>query len=86
MTLWFASYAELQPESSYFHLCPACYGEAVAPHIEEVRVKVAQLHPKAARRAAGANGGGPAFESEGGSAPAGEDAGTTDVEEHGTDP
>lgn len=60
MTLWFAAYAELQPESSYFHLCPACYGEAVAPHIEEVRVKVAQLHPKAARRAAEANGGGPA--------------------------
>jgi hypothetical protein len=45
MTLWFGRFLELPLEGGYFYLCPACYDAVVAPHLEDVRQQVLEVHP-----------------------------------------
>lgn len=48
MTLWFGPFIEIEPAHGYFHLCPSCYRECVAPHMEEIEHTLARLNPAAA--------------------------------------
>lgn len=47
MTLWFGPFIEIEPAHGYFHLCPSCYDECVAPELEDVQQTLARLHPTA---------------------------------------
>lgn len=48
MTLWFGPFIDVEPAHGYFHVCPSCYEECVAPHIEEIEHTLARLNPAAA--------------------------------------
>lgn len=48
MTLWFGPFAELEPAHGYFHLCPACFDETIAPEMDELQSNLARLNPEAA--------------------------------------
>jgi len=45
MTLWFGGFAGQPAGGGYFHLCPACHRECIEPHLEELRERMAELHP-----------------------------------------
>lgn len=47
MTLWFGPFVDMRPDHGYFHLCPACYRACIQPHLEQVRNRLAELHPLA---------------------------------------
>jgi hypothetical protein len=50
MTLFFGPCIELRVAPGYFHLCPSCYEEFVAPEMERIQQRVLELHPEARRR------------------------------------
>lgn len=48
MTLWFGPLIEIEPAHGYFHLCPACFDETVAPELDGLQADLARLNPAAA--------------------------------------
>lgn len=47
MTLWFGPFVDLPLDPGYFHLCPDCYRDHIQRHLEQVRGRLAELHPLA---------------------------------------
>lgn len=48
MTLWFGPFVDLEPAHGYFHLCPTCFDETIAPELDELQASLARLNPAAA--------------------------------------
>jgi hypothetical protein len=44
MTLWFGRFADVTLDGGYFYLCPACYGECIAPHFAPVVETLIEQH------------------------------------------
>ena len=49
MSLWFGPLVNLEAELGYFHLCPMCHDEFIAPELERIQNRILELHPAAAR-------------------------------------
>ena len=50
MSLWFGPLAELDGDLGYFHLCPPCHDEVIAPELERIQNRILELHPAAQRQ------------------------------------
>jgi hypothetical protein len=44
MTLWFGPFVGLRSTTGYFYLCPPCYEEHIAPHLDEAQGRLADLY------------------------------------------
>lgn len=49
MSLWFGPLVEFDADLGYFHLCPACHDEFVAPELERIQNSILELHPGAGK-------------------------------------